>query len=168
MIVIRPIELVDANGYIQKHHRHHKPVVGHRFSLSAWKDGIMCGVAIVGRPVARNAGNPLEVVEVTRLCTDGTKNACSFLYSAAARVAKEMGYLKIQTYVLESEHGTSLKAAGWTKEESLRGGRAWEKTCDWSDASQGVLFSRNRTDQPFGAKWLWTKTLGNKKNQMAV
>ena len=44
----------------------------------------------------------IEVVEVTRLCTDGTKNACSFLYGAAARIAKEMGYKQIQTYILES------------------------------------------------------------------
>ena len=71
---VRPCELVDANAFVSLHHRHHKPVQGHRFSLSAWDDGRLCGVAIVGRPVARLAGSPVEVLEVTRLCTDGTPN----------------------------------------------------------------------------------------------
>lgn len=52
-------------------------------------------------------------LEVTRLCTDGTKNACSFLYAAVWRAARAMGYRKAITYILESESGVSLRAAGW-------------------------------------------------------
>lgn len=49
----------------------------------------MVGVVQVGRPVSRvlDDGKTLEVV---RLCCDGTRNVCSFLYSAAARVAKAL------------------------------------------------------------------------------
>jgi len=66
-----------------------------------------------------------KIVEVTRLVTDGTKNACSFLYSAAARVAKELGYESIQTFILESESGVSLIASGWELEHTTNGG-VWD------------------------------------------
>ena len=66
----------------------------------------------MGRPVAR-AIDQWNTVEVTRLCADGTRNACSFLYGACKRAAKALGYSRIITYILESEDGTSLKASGW-------------------------------------------------------
>ena len=117
------IELGEANAFVEKHHRHHKPVVGHLFSLGAALGNEIVGVVIVGRPVARLRDNG-ETVEVTRLCSDGTQNACSFLYGAAARAAFALGYRRIGTYILNSENGTSLKAAGWR----LMGetpGRSW-------------------------------------------
>lgn len=120
-MIIKPCELRDANAFIERLHRHHKKVVGHRFSLSAWKNSKMVGVACVGRPVARMT-NQREVLEVTRLCTDGTRNACSALYGAASRVGKEMGYLKIQTFILKSESGVSLRASGWALGGSSAGG----------------------------------------------
>jgi len=63
-----------------------------------------------------------KTLEVARLVTDGTPNACSALYQAAARIATEMGYAKIQTYILEKETGLSLEAAGWTREKRGCGG----------------------------------------------
>lgn len=120
-----PISLKDANEFVSLHHRHHKPVVGHKFSVAAKKGGKIVGVAIVGRPVARGLDNG-RTLEVTRLCTDGTKNACSFLYSKCAKIAKDMGYSKIVTYSLESEHGSSLRASGWTLEEAGVGGGSWD------------------------------------------
>ena len=146
---IRPIELRDANAFIIKHHRHHKPVKGHRFSISAWKDDKLVGVAINGRPVARGAGHPLEVLEVSRLCTDGTKNVCSFLYSASARIAKTMGYSKIQTYIIyEAETGISLKASGWVMDkERTRGGK-------WTHTNPP---GPRRTDKPNVPKQRWAK-----------
>lgn len=105
------LELREANAFIEEHHRHHKRVQGHRFSISALLDEKVVGVAIVGRPVGGQHQN--DWLEVTRLCTDGTKNACSFLYSAAARAGKLLGYRRIQTYILKDEPGTSLRAAGW-------------------------------------------------------
>lgn len=119
MIEVKPTTLKQANAYVEAVHRHHGRVVGHKWSLAAFKDGRLCGVAIVGRPTGRRLddGNTLEV---TRLCTDGTRNACSALYAACARRAKREGYGKIITFTLQSEPGTSLKAAGWTLEAEKR------------------------------------------------
>ena len=123
MLKLIPISLSDANAFVAEHHRHHKPVRGHKFSLGCEKDGVLVGVAIVGRPVSRflDDGNTLEV---NRLCTTGEKNACSFLYGAAARAAKALGYGKIVTYILDTESGVSLRAAGWNC-AGLAGGLCW-------------------------------------------
>ena len=106
------LELKEANDFVAEHHRHHKPATGHRFSIGALKKNKLVGVAICGRPVARKT-NYKTTVEVLRLCTTGEKNVCSFLLSAAARAAKSLGYSYIQTFILESEHGVSLRATGW-------------------------------------------------------
>jgi hypothetical protein len=144
---LAPISLREANGYVASHHRHHKPVVGHKFAIGAMRGDTLVGAVIVGRPVAR-AVNHREVAEVTRLVTDGSRHVCSFLYAAAARAAKSMGYLKIQTYILESEPGTSLVAAGWKFETNTSGGN-WN--CN-------VRKSR-RVDQPMEPKQRWAKDL---------
>ena len=86
-------------------------------------NGRLAGVAIVGRPVSRYLDDGLTL-EVNRLCTDGTKNACSFLYGAAARAAKVLGYHRIVTYILDTESGVSLRASGWQC-AGLAGGREW-------------------------------------------
>lgn len=121
---IIPISLKTANGFVEELHRHHSKVQGHKFSIGVMDGDKLVGVAIVGRPVSRylDDGNTLEV---TRLCTDGTRNACSILYSRAARIAKDMGYSKIITYILQSESGTSLKASGWICEGEAGGGN-WD------------------------------------------
>lgn len=121
-----PLELKELNNLVAKWHRHHKPVQGHRFSIGVTHKGVIHGGAAVGRPVARLGGSPKEVLEVTRLVTDGFKNACSFLYAACARIGKEMGYKKIQTYILDTETGTSLLAAGWNF-EGVCGGGSWTR-----------------------------------------
>lgn len=123
MLDIRPISLVEANLYVAEHHRHHKPVVGHKFSVACYDDNRLCGVAIVGRPVSRYLDDGLTL-EVNRLCTDGTRNACSILYSTAWRAAKSLGYKRIFTYTLQSEGGVSLKAAGWDC-DGTAGGKNW-------------------------------------------
>ena len=120
---LSPISLKDANEFVRLHHRHHRPVVGHKFSLAVVVDDEVVGVAIVGRPVSRHRDDG-TTLEVTRLCTNGYKNACSFLYSKAAKAAWALGYTRIGTYILESEPGTSLKAANWTC-IGKRGGGEW-------------------------------------------
>ena len=154
------MNLKEANEFIVKHHRHHKAVVGHKFSIGAEQDGQLVGVCIVGRPVARNVDNK-KVVEVTRLCTNGFKNTCSFLYSAAARISKEMGYKQIQTYILENELGTSLKASGW-KLLHITKGRQWKyyKTLKTNDLFGKNIIDLNlqrRKDQPTCNKKLYVK-----------
>jgi antitoxin (DNA-binding transcriptional repressor) of toxin-antitoxin stability system len=144
---IVPVELKEANAFIDSLHRHHKPVQGHRFSIGVEKDGTLVGVATIGRPVARLTPAK-EVLEVTRLCTNGTKNACSSLYSAAARIGKEMGYKKIQSFILDTENGSSLKASGWVFESVSPGGQ-WKHT----DGKP------RRTDQPTCPKHKYVKIL---------
>lgn len=144
---IIPITLKIANDYVRELHRHHKPAVGHKFSIGLLQDNELIGVAICGRPVARGSDNGWTL-EVSRLCTNGTKNACSKLYAACSRIAKEMGYVKIQTYILDIELGTSLKATGWTL-ESLTAGGQWKHT----DGKE------RRTDQPTNPKQRWVNYL---------
>lgn len=145
-----PLTLKQANDFVAEHHRHHKPVVGHRFSLGAELDQKLCGVVIVGRPVARMT-EQYRTAEVTRLCTDGTKNACSFLYSAVARVCRAMGFETIQTYTLPGEGGASLRGAGWKLLGEAGGG-------DWNRGGESTHKNR-RTDQPMDVKHKWQREL---------
>ena len=123
MLTLVPVPLKEANAFVAAHHRHHKPVAGHKFSLGCVKDGQLVGVAIVGRPVSRYLDDGMTL-EVNRLCSTGEKNVCSFLYGAAARAARTLGYRKIITYTLDSEPGTTLRAAGWSC-AGLAGGKEW-------------------------------------------
>jgi len=120
---LKTISLKDANAFVERLHRHHKKVQGHKFSLSAIVEGEVVGVCIVGRPVSRHLDTG-ERLEITRVCTDGTRNACSFLYGAAVRAAKALGYSAIGTYILGSEPGTSLKASGFCFSKHVPG-RSW-------------------------------------------
>ena len=141
------LDLDEANTLVARWHRHHKPAVGHRFSLGAVDaaTGELVGACIVGRPVARMS-DQRNCLEVTRLVTDGHPNACSFLYGAAARVAKEMGAARIQTYVLDSETGVSLRAAGWVYEgKSTPSGAGWQNR------------PGRRDDQPTCPKGRWAR-----------
>ena len=121
MLKAIPLELKAANEYVLRLHRHHDPVYRDKFRCGVVdENGNIHGVIQIGRPVSRNLDDG-KTVEVVRCCTDGYKNACSFLYSTAARVSKELGYSKISTYILDTEDGTSLKAAGWIKEADIKG-----------------------------------------------
>ena len=98
-LTVERVTLEEANAFIVQHHRHHGEVVGHLFSIGCGKTGEIIGVAIVGRPVSRHRDDGVTA-EVTRLCTDGTRNACSFLYGAAVRAAFALGFKRIGTYIL--------------------------------------------------------------------
>ena len=112
MLTLTPITLAEANEFIRMHHRNHKPVVGHKFSIAVSDDEEVVGVAIIGRPISRHLDNGWTL-EVNRVATDGSRNACSMLYGAAWRAAKAMGYRKLITYTLPSEGGASLRASNW-------------------------------------------------------
>ena len=144
---IVPLTLAQANDLVARLHRHHKPVQGHRFSLGYEVGGELVGAVIVGRPVAR-AVPAYTVAEVTRLVTDGSASACSALYGAAARVAREMGFDSIQTYILDTEPGTSLRAAGWSEDGVTTGG-------DWNHSTANA--GTRRTDQPMTPKRRYRK-----------
>ena len=139
-----PLTQRQAAEYVAANHRHHKPARGDVFRIGAEKDGQIVGVIQCGRPSARGLQDG-RTLEATRLCTDGTRNACSFLYAAAARVAKDLGYKRIVTYTLDSEDGASLRASGWTLDGVTAGG-SWDTP------------SRRRTDKaPTCPKKRWIK-----------
>jgi hypothetical protein len=136
------VSLTEANAFVTAHHRHHRPAHGHKFSIGALSDGMLVGVVIVGLPVARLRADG-KTLEVTRLATDGTKNACSFLYGCAARAAFALGYERIGTYIRLDEPGTSLVAAGWRHMGTTRA-RSWDtpkrRRTDKTEVIQRQLF----------------------------
>ena len=140
---IVPCEYDEAKAFVLRHHRHHKPPCGHKFSLAAADDADeIRAVVMVGRPVARMNDDGMTL-EVTRLASDGCPNACSCLYGAAWRATKALGYARLITYILDTEPGTSLTASGW-KCLGVRGGGSWN--CP----------SRPRVDKhPLQKKLLW-------------
>lgn len=133
MIEVVPITLSDAFVWVREHHRHHDAPQGGLFAIAAAirgdvdgpRAGTLVGVAIVGKPVARMT-NDGWTAEVTRLCTDGTRNACSLLYGASWRAARAIGYRKLITYTLASEPGTSLRASGFVVVGQTTGG-SWSR-----------------------------------------
>lgn len=120
---IRPITLKTANNFVDSYHRHHSGTVGCKFAIGLFEEDNLIAVAICGRPVSRYLDNG-EICEINRCCTVGDGNACSMLYGACSRIAKNMGYKKVITYTLESESGISLKASGFTC-EGKAGGTHW-------------------------------------------
>ncbi len=149
LLRLKHVELKEANEFITLFHRHHKRIQGHRFSLGATIDDVLIGVIVVGRPVGGQHQG--DWVEVTRCCTNGARNACSFLYGAAARGGSALGFKRIQTYILREEDGASLKASGW-KFERLSHPVGWHHQSDKRDA---------RVVEPHLAdrKQLWYKDL---------
>lgn len=124
------VSLRTANAFVLERHRHHRPVQGAKFALAVTlsDSDLIRGVAIVGRSVARHLEDGWTL-EVTRLCTDSTPNACSKLYGAAWQAARALGYIRLITYTLPEE-----------------GGGAWRRPC------------RLRADTPEhlrGPKCLW-------------
>lgn len=123
---LSPLTLREARAFVTAHHRHHKAPQGGLFAIGAAQGEDIIGVCIVGRPVARMLADGYTA-EVTRLATLGGRNCCSFLYAAAWRACRAMGYLRLVTYILDTEPGTSLKAAGW-KCVGQAGGGSWSRT----------------------------------------
>jgi hypothetical protein len=135
MLELRPITQKEAFAFVKEHHRHHDVPVGDLWRHACHDmHGCIVGVAVVGRPVARKLDDGLTC-ELTRLATLGDFNACSLLYGASARQAIDtQGFRRILTYILESEDGASLRAAGWSYLWTTRGG-SWDRP------------SRGRTDK---------------------
>ena len=143
------MELREANAFIEQHHRHHPKVQGHRWSIGVVDDeGTLHGVCVVGRPTS--GLDPKALLEVTRMCSDGTPNVCSMLYGAAARAGKALGFQAIQTYIFEDEDGASLKASGW---KYIRKAHPNGRHRKRSDGEARSLLNADKT------KTLWRKAL---------
>jgi hypothetical protein len=109
-----PISWVTLEDGVRRWHRHHAPPLrdlGIRVGVST-SDGELVGVGCAGRPVAR-AFNDGVTVEITRVATDGTRNACSMIYAALTRACLALGWRRVITYTEQGESGASLRAAGW-------------------------------------------------------
>jgi hypothetical protein len=122
-----PLDLSEANDFVRSFHRHNKPTQGGKFAIGLSSELGLCGVAIVGRPIARLLSDDFTA-EVLRLCVhdDAPRNACSKLYAAAWRACKAMGYKKLITYTLQTESGDSLRGAGFKiVAESKNTGKGW-------------------------------------------
>lgn len=125
---IVPVSFADACDFTAMWHRHHGHVLprGSKFCQGAADErDILRGVAITGRPVARHEQDGVTV-EVTRCTTDGTEHACSMLYGAAARAAKDLGWRRVLTYTEDGESGASLRAAGFVLVAVLRARSGWD------------------------------------------
>lgn len=165
-----PLELKEANAFVEKLHRHHAPVYRDKIRFGCVDDdGVIHGVIQLARPVSRNLDDG-STIEVVRCCTDGTFNVCSFLYSKAARIAKEMGYKRIITYILQSELGTSLKASGWKLDDASCGGGSWNTPSRPRELIDGQM-SMFREEKPKYAtekKQRWAKQLNNLQQQLSA
>lgn len=145
MLETQPITYIEACEFIREHHRHHFPPQGWKFGIAVTDGERVVGVITVGRPVARFKDDGWTL-EVTRNCTDGTRNACSKLYAAAWQATKALGYKRLITYTLAEEGGASLRAAGW-KTIGEAGGGTWNRK------------DRARIDKhPTQTKLLWEAT----------
>lgn len=158
-LLIVPLYHRQANAFVKRYHRHSKPLLTARFSVGCkTPDGKLVGAAMCARPAARHLDDG-TTLEVARLATDGTKNVCSALYQTCARIATEMGYAKIQSYILHSEPGWSLKTSGWTLEKTGTGG-----------TPQGMRKNRPRghaiTPITFEKKQRWARLLNPKVHRI--
>lgn len=159
MIRAIPLTLKEVNAYVDQLHRHHNHAQGDKFRIGAEVDGKLVGVVQCGRPVSRNLDDG-KTLEVIRLCTNGSKNVCSFLYSRCARVAQELGYEKIITYILASELGTSLMASGWYCDEKNAGGGSWDcKSRPRELEPMQMSFFSTKQKYPTEKKQRWAKDL---------
>lgn len=109
-----PVTLEEANDFVANFHRHNRPTTGGRFAIGIEQDGELVGVAIVGRPIARQIEHHYTA-EVLRTCTSTSaeKGAVSKLYAACWRAWRAMGGTRLVTYTLKTESGASLRGAGW-------------------------------------------------------
>lgn len=152
-MIIRPISIKEADVFVSTNHRHNKAAANGKFAIGCYiilgvTNGVwfyMIGVGIGGRPRSRHLDNGVTF-EVYRVCTVGHKNATSFIYSRMKKIAQQMGYLKIITYTLQEESGSSLKAIGAEIEKRV------EHTKQWNDHGK---IKRNHQKVTIQLKFRW-------------
>ena len=135
-----PLTQREAKAAIAKMHRHLSPPRGDVIRVGLEVDGELVGVAVAGRPTARMLQDG-RTLEVLRVATDMTPNACSRLYGSLRRAAKALGWGRLVTYTRDDEPGSSLQASGWTFDGYSAGG-------EWSRPSR----ERRAAEQPIRKK----------------
>lgn len=153
---IVPLSLKEANEFVEKHHRHNKRVVSHKFSIGLEQDGKIIGVGIAGIPIARLL-NDRKTLELRRVCViPGYPNGCSKLMARMKQIGQLMGYEKIITYTLQKESGASLRAVNARQVAKVVGSQ-WNRK-DRPTNYQAVC------DEP---KWRWELQDEKKKSEVA-
>ena len=151
-LTIVPCSYERAAAYVARVHRHHDPPQQNVTCVAVIDDtGLVRGVAMFGRPVARMIDDGFTA-EVRRVATDGCPNACSALYGACARIAKGYGYRRIVTYVLQEETGVSIRASGWRESPRASG------SVHWNRPNVGRL---RRDERIYPQKNRWERTLAD-------
>ena len=150
---LQPISLREARQYIAENHRHSRAPQGWLFGVAAVDGGRIAGVGVAGRPVARMLQDGFTV-EITRVCTDGSRNVCSLLYGALCRAAKALGYRCVITYTLATEPGSSVLASGFTR-SGMVAADVWDRPARPRRTID--LFGEPIT--PVGAKQRWERIL---------
>ena len=121
-----PLSLKDAQEFVSAWHRHNVPPIRDKFRVGVCDEkGILRAVCMVGRPVARHFDDG-DTLEVLRIASDGTENACSMLYGAARRAAFAIGYRRLIPYTRADESGPSLKAADYKVVASRPARKGWD------------------------------------------
>lgn len=150
-VTLEPLRRRDVvNGFLEDYHGHAGRVSGWRFAIGARDARSLVGVLVAGRAVAP-ATDPDRVLEITRLALlEGTpRNTASRLLGAACRAAKALGYLRVQTWLLEGEKGTAYLAAGFLPVGRTGGGR-------WTRNGRGRRDDERTADEP---KTRWERVL---------
>ena len=125
-VTVRPIPIKKALPFVRATHRRLPKIQGAMWAIAAVIDDRIVGVAVVGHPQARMADDGVTL-EVTRVAVEAdAPNACSALYSACARAARDMGALDLYTSIHSDETGHSPRAAGWVEIGAGKGGE-WSR-----------------------------------------
>ncbi len=167
MMYLVPVSLDEAKEFVRRIHRHNRPPVSWKFGVGLEKETLadfgqgdepcqeLIGVAIAGRPVARELDKIKTNIEITRVCVHDTKNGNSKLYGAILRAARNLGYRMAYTYTLQSESGASLKASGWVVDAELDARETW--SCQSRHRVQTNMFGEEQ--RPAEAKIRWKHPL---------
>lgn len=155
MVTLTPLTLKAAREFVEAHHRHSVPPVGHKFSVGlSDADGALVAVGIAGRPVNRVLDAQGDTIEIYRVCTLGHENACSRLYGALCRAAGALGYRHAVTYTREDEDGASVRAAGF-----LRAGTTTARS--WNTPTSGRV-REDRDERVPRVRWVRALSTGGK------
>lgn len=128
---LRPwtVKRAHALQFVKDVHRKLPNVQGAMWCVSVRSGSEIVGVALVGWPSQVQTNDEIDHLRVLRVAVkEGYKNACSMLYGAAWRAARAMGCTSMDTFTLQEEPGTSLRAAGWIEDGLTAGGEYSRKS----------------------------------------
>lgn len=152
---LRPSNITEAKEFIKLNHSHLPEVTGGLFAIAVENHDQLVGVAIVGRPVARKLAEDRRTLELTRTCTDGTKNVSSMLAAAAWRCVRAMGADRLVTYTLSIEKGTTYIAAGFRRTGTVpqRGLGGWDYRPGGNQRNSDEVIASGKIRWEARARW---------------